>query len=109
MADTKQIDKYIIGLNNYGLYPTLKLLKMYEEAENYEECLTIFLAVKAKIKYEIVVYRNNNGKLFNEEDFPTHIDQFNDEKYRKMFDIFGLKAYVTVEDPYKYIEAIKRL
>lgn len=109
LIDNAKILKYIRGLNNYGLYPTLILLEQYEKIENYVECQHIYLAVKEKIRTEVYLYNKKNGSIYKEQDFPTHISQFHTKEFRDKFDFFGLKADVTIGKVQEYIDAIKKL
>tara|TARA_R100001039_G_scaffold10623_1_gene5572 strand:- start:123452 stop:123754 length:303 start_codon:yes stop_codon:yes gene_type:complete len=95
-----KILKYTKGLNNYGLYPTLSLLKEYEEKELYEECAVILAAVEQKFK---------DSNLFPNNKFPTKIEQFSEEQYKKMFDSFGLEGDVALKNNSYYIAEIKKL
>lgn len=101
----QKISKYLKGLRNYGLYPTLTLLDEYEKAENYLECHYIMEALAEQVK----VLKKLNQLPDSTEDFPTRISQFQIHKYKKMFDIFGLTGETAIRNNRRYVEEIKKL
>ncbi len=100
----RKIQKYIRGLRQFGPYPTLVLLKEYEDDENYMECSYIFQAVNRqfeRLKIQI--------PSIKDKPFPTHIDQFTDKMYKNMFDAFGLTGETAKKNTQAYVEAIKKM